>query len=77
MVLCMHAFIHSSFDDYQATNLIARLVKNLPAMQETPVRFLGQECPWRRKSQPTLVFWPGEFHGLYSPWGHKELDMAE
>ena len=23
------------------------------------------------------VFWPGEFHGLYSPWGHKELDMTE
>ena len=43
MVLCMHAFIHSSFDDYQATNLIAQLVKNLPAMQETPVRFLGWE----------------------------------
>ena len=26
---------------------------------------------------PTPVFWPGEFHGLYSPWGHKELDIAE
>ena len=24
---------------------IAHLVKNLPAMQETPVRFLGQEDP--------------------------------
>ena len=23
------------------------------------------------------VFWPGEFHGLYSPWGHKELDTTE
>ena len=23
------------------------------------------------------VFWPGEFHGLYSPWGHKESYMAE
>ena len=22
-------------------------------------------------------FWPGEFHGLYSPWGHKESDMTE
>ena len=21
---------------------------------------------------PTPVFWPGEFHGLYSPWRHKE-----
>ena len=33
--------------------------------------------PWRRKWQSTPVFWPGEFHGLYSPWGHKELDMTE
>ena len=23
------------------------------------------------------VFWPGEFHGLYSPRGHKESDMTE
>ena len=23
------------------------------------------------------MFWPGEFHGLYSPWGHKEQDMTE
>ena len=27
------------------TSLIAQLVKNLPAMQETPVRFLGWEDP--------------------------------
>ena len=25
--------------------LVAQLIKNLPAMQETPVRFLGQEDP--------------------------------
>ena len=25
----------------------------------------------------TPVFWPGEFHGLYSPWGHKESDTIE
>ena len=24
------------------------------------------------KKLPTPVFWPGEFHGLYSPRGHKE-----
>ena len=23
------------------------------------------------------VFWPGEFHGLYSLWGCKEADMTE
>ena len=26
---------------------------------------------------PTPVFWPGELHGLYSPWGHKESDTTE
>ena len=30
--------------DYRAS-LEAQLVKNLPAMQEIPVRFLGQEDP--------------------------------
>ena len=25
----------------------------------------------------TPVFWPGEFHGLCSPWGRKELDTTE
>ena len=27
--------------------------------------------PWRRGWLPTPVFWPGVFHGLYSPWGLK------
>ena len=31
----------------------------------------------RRERLPTPVFWPGEFHELYSPWGHKESDMTE
>jgi len=26
---------------------------------------------------PTPVFWPGEFHELYSPWGHKQSDTTE
>ena len=33
--------------------------------------------PWRRERLPTPGFWPGELHGLYSPWGYKELDMTE
>ena len=33
--------------------------------------------PWRREMLPTPVFWPGEFHGLYSPWGLKESNMTE
>ena len=35
------------------------------------------KIPWRRKWQPAPVFWPGEFHGLYSPWGCKESDTSE
>ena len=35
------------------------------------------KIPWRRERLLTPVFWPGEFHGLYSPWGHKELDRTE
>ena len=46
-------------------------------MQETLVQFLGQEDPLEKGLVPTPVFWPGEFHGLYSPSGRKELDMTE
>ena len=35
------------------------------------------KIPWRREQLPTPVFWPGEFHELYSPWGQKESDMTE
>ena len=32
---------------------------------------------WRREWLPTPVFWPGEFHGLYSLWGCNESDTTE
>ena len=37
-------------------SMIAQLVKNLPAMQETLVRFLGWKIPWRRDRLTTPVF---------------------
>jgi len=40
------------------------VVKNPPAMRETWVQFLGWEDPLEKGRLPTLVFWPGEFHGL-------------
>ena len=36
--------------------LIAQLVKNPPAMQETPVQFLGWEDPLEKDRLPTPVF---------------------
>ena len=59
-------------------SLIAQLLKNWPAKQETQVQSRGQEDP----QQPTAVLLPGESHGLrslagYSPWDCKELDMTD
>ena len=53
-------------------SLIAQLEKNLPAMQKTPVQFLGWEDPLEKERLLTPVFWSG-----YNPWGCKELDMTE
>ena len=52
------------------------MVKNVPAMWETWVRSLGWE-DLEKGQLSTLVFWPGEFHGLYNPWGHKESNTTE
>ena len=52
-------------------------VKNPPAMQKTWIQSLGWKDPLEKGILPTPVFWHGEFHGLYSPWGHKELDTTE
>ena len=56
---------------------MAQLVKNPLAMWETWVRSLGWEDPLEKGWLPIPVFWPREFHGLYSPWGLKESDMTE
>ena len=58
---------------YPWGSLVAQLVKNLPAMWET----LIGKIPWRRERLPTPVFWPREFHRLYSLWGHKKSDTTE
>ena len=61
-----------------ASLVVAQMVKNLPAMQETGFDPWVGKIPWRRAWQPTPVFLPGE--SLWteepdnSPWGHKEHD---
>ena len=57
---------------YSWASLVVQLVKNLPALRETCVRSLVGKIPRRREQLPTPVFWPGEFHGQYSPRGHTE-----
>ena len=60
---------------------MAQLVNNLPAMQETQVRYLGQEDPLE-KEMATHSSVAGEFHGQrslagYGPWDRKESDTTE
>ena len=55
---------------------MAQLVKNLPAVGDLGL-ITGWQEPLQKERLPTPVFRPGEFHGLYSPWGRKELDTTE
>ena len=59
-----------------------------PNTQDFPCDSAGKESacstgdwvgkiPWRKERLPPPVFWPGEIHGLYSPWGCKESDTTE
>ena len=36
-----------------------------------------EKIPWGRERLSTSGFWPGDFHGLYSPWGCIESDTIE
>ena len=56
-------------------SLVAQLVKNLPAMQETLVRFLGQEDPLEKEMAtdssilPWRILWteePGQLRSMVS-----------
>ena len=57
--------------------IVAPLVKNPPAMQETWVQSLGWEDTLEKgmATHSSILAW--RFHGLYSPRGHKESDMSE
>ena len=66
----------------KGASLVAQMVKRLPAMQETRVRFLGREDPLEKEMAIHSTTLPGKFHGRrsligYSPWGRKESDTTE
>ena len=46
---------------YSWASLVAQLLKNLHAMQETWVQSLDWEDPLEEERLPTPVFWPAEF----------------
>ena len=60
--------------DYKRAFLIAQSVKNLPAMQETQIQFLGRKDPLEKEmaSHSSILAWEipwTEESGGYSPWG--------
>ena len=70
------------FIDYWAS-LVAQMVKNLPATQETWVQSLGWEDPLEKGMATHCsilawrIPWTEEPGRLYSLWGHKESDRTE
>ena len=61
----------------ESIHTISRLVKDSACNVRSGFDPWVGKIPWRRERFPTPVFWPGEFHGLYSPQGRKESDMTE
>ena len=63
---------------YSWVSLVAQLINRIHLQCRRPGfdPWVGK-IPWRREKLLTPVFWPGELHGLYSPWGCKESDMTE
>ena len=47
---------------YVGASLVAEMVKNLPATQETQVRSMGRGNPLESEWQPIPILLPGEFH---------------
>ena len=60
--------------DLGPSNLVAQMVKSLPARQETRVHSLVREYPLAKETAIHSVFLPGKSHGRRSlegcsPWG--------
>ena len=64
------------------TSLVAQMVKNLPAVQETWVQSLSQEDTLEKKMaiHSSILTWEIPWQRSlagYSPWGHKESDTTK
>ena len=61
---------------YHGASLVAQTVKNLPAMQQTQVQFLGWEDPLKKEmaTHSSILAWKSYVQRSlagYSPLGHK------
>ena len=77
----IHSF-HAQHGADSNGSLVAKMIKNLPAIYETWVWSWVWKIPWRREWQAPPVFLLGEFHKQrilvgYNPCGCKESDRPE
>ena len=56
---------------------MAQMIKNPPTLWEIQVQSLVWEEPLEKGKSTHSSILPGEFHGLYSLWGHKKSDTTE
>ena len=65
--VCIYIYVytHTNTHTYIWASLIAQLVKNPPAMQDTPVQFLGQEDPLEKGQATHSSILARKFRGLY------------
>ena len=70
-------FLDSSHTFMFWSSLVSHLVKNRLQCGRPGFNPWVGKIPWRRECLPTPVFWPGEFHGLYSPRDGKDSDTTE
>ena len=73
----MLVFLITGNSDHLGAFLIAQLMKKCLQCKKPRFESWVRKILQRRDRPPTAVLWPGEFHGLYSPWGSRELDMTE
>ena len=73
--MCSTIWFNNKRLSNQRASLVAQMLKNLPAVQETWLQSLGWEDPREKGTHSNILL--REFHGLHSPWGHKESDTTE
>ena len=49
---------------------------SIPGSGRSAGEGIGYPLQYSCLENSTPVSWPGEFHGLYSPWGRKESDTT-
>ena len=72
------SLVYSDLDTEFQASLVAQMVKNLPAMQQTP----GREDPLEKgmATRSSILAWKipwTESLAGYGPWGCKESDITE